>query len=103
MITLEEANSLDFERFTEVFGNIIEHCPVIAAGVWSHHPFATIEELRKVFDQLIDSLPYDSKYFFPFSIRFHTGVSLAIMIQSAKGRTVVGSEKVSSQVGVYYL
>jgi len=62
MITLDQVNSLDFEHFTEVFRNIVEHTPMVAAGMWSHRPYTNIEEVKQVLNQLIDSLPYDREY-----------------------------------------
>ena len=54
---LHEVNNLGFDEFTSIFGNIIEHCPVIAAGVWSKSPFQDFKDIQEGFGWTIDNLP----------------------------------------------
>ena len=57
MLTLTEVNNLDFEKFIEILGNVVEHCPVLAAGLWSHRPFQNFEDLVNKIKAIIYSLP----------------------------------------------
>lgn len=54
---IEKVNAMDFGEFVEVFGNVIERCPLIAAAVWSQRPFSDLEDLEKHFFAFIDALP----------------------------------------------
>ncbi|XP_024436541.1 putative 2-oxo-4-hydroxy-4-carboxy-5-ureidoimidazoline decarboxylase [Desmodus rotundus] len=54
---MEKVNSMDFREFVDVFGNVIERCPLIAAAVWSQSPFSDREELERHFSAFIDALP----------------------------------------------
>uniref|UniRef100_A0A8D0U5X6 2-oxo-4-hydroxy-4-carboxy-5-ureidoimidazoline decarboxylase n=1 Tax=Sus scrofa TaxID=9823 RepID=A0A8D0U5X6_PIG len=54
---IEKVNSMDFGEFVDVFGNVIERCPLIAAAVWSQRPFSGLEDLEKHFFAFIDALP----------------------------------------------
>ncbi|XP_069859161.1 putative 2-oxo-4-hydroxy-4-carboxy-5-ureidoimidazoline decarboxylase isoform X2 [Dipodomys merriami] len=54
---MAKVNSMDFGEFVDVFGNVIERCPLIAAAVWSQRPFSGLEELEKHFFAFIDALP----------------------------------------------
>ncbi|XP_036914783.1 putative 2-oxo-4-hydroxy-4-carboxy-5-ureidoimidazoline decarboxylase [Sturnira hondurensis] len=52
-----KVNSMDFREFVNVFGNVIERCPLIAAAVWSQRPFSDWEDLERHFSAFIDALP----------------------------------------------
>ncbi|KAI5933519.1 putative 2-oxo-4-hydroxy-4-carboxy-5-ureidoimidazoline decarboxylase [Manis javanica] len=54
---IEKVNSMDFGEFVDVFGNVIERCPLIAAAVWSQRPFSGLEDLEKHFFAIVDALP----------------------------------------------
>lgn len=54
-------NSLSFEEFISIFGNVVENCPLITAAVWSKRPFANISELEAALHHFIDSLPDSGK------------------------------------------
>uniref|UniRef100_A0A8D1PZU2 2-oxo-4-hydroxy-4-carboxy-5-ureidoimidazoline decarboxylase n=1 Tax=Sus scrofa TaxID=9823 RepID=A0A8D1PZU2_PIG len=54
---IEKVNSMDFGEFVDVFGNVIERCPLIAAAVWSQRPFSGLEDLEKHLFAIIDALP----------------------------------------------
>ena len=62
-LDLAEINKLGFAEFTDKFANIIEHCPVIAAAVWSKRPFADLRSLENAFSDVIDELPTCGKWF----------------------------------------
>lgn len=52
---------MDFGDFVDVFGNVIERCPLVAAAVWSQRPFSDLEDLEKHFFAFIDALPQSGK------------------------------------------
>ncbi|KAK7810487.1 hypothetical protein U0070_025135 [Myodes glareolus] len=54
---MEKVNSMGFSEFVDVFGNVIEKCPLVAAAVWSQRPFSGSEDLEKHFFDFIDALP----------------------------------------------
>ncbi|CAO2630777.1 2-oxo-4-hydroxy-4-carboxy-5-ureidoimidazoline decarboxylase [Lemmus lemmus] len=54
---MEKVNSMGFGEFVDVFGNVIEKCPLVAAAVWSQRPFSGSEDLEKHFFDFIDALP----------------------------------------------
>uniref|UniRef100_A0A8C5PRV1 2-oxo-4-hydroxy-4-carboxy-5-ureidoimidazoline decarboxylase n=1 Tax=Leptobrachium leishanense TaxID=445787 RepID=A0A8C5PRV1_9ANUR len=54
---LHTLNSLNYEEFVKIFGNIVEKCPLISGAVWSSRPFASILELESSVCEFIDSLP----------------------------------------------
>ncbi|KAK2170291.1 hypothetical protein LSH36_3g05071 [Paralvinella palmiformis] len=54
---LDEVNNLGYGEFTDIFGNIVEHCPVIAAAVWSRRPFSDFRSMGKAFCDVLDDLP----------------------------------------------
>ena len=58
---IEKVNSMDFGEFVDVFGNVIERCPLIAAAVWSKRPFSGLGDLEKHFFAFIDGLPLSGK------------------------------------------
>ena len=58
---MEKVNSMDFREFVDVFGNVIERCPLIAAAVWFQSPFSDREELERHFSAFIDALPQSGK------------------------------------------
>uniref|UniRef100_A0A8C0T904 2-oxo-4-hydroxy-4-carboxy-5-ureidoimidazoline decarboxylase n=1 Tax=Canis lupus familiaris TaxID=9615 RepID=A0A8C0T904_CANLF len=58
---IEKVNSMDFGEFVDVFGNVIERCPLIAAAVWSQRPFSNLEDLEKHFFDFIDALPQSGR------------------------------------------
>ncbi|XP_023658505.2 2-oxo-4-hydroxy-4-carboxy-5-ureidoimidazoline decarboxylase isoform X2 [Paramormyrops kingsleyae] len=61
MIAIGEVNSLSYEDFLEIFGNVVEKCPLITAAVWSARPFATLADMEARIAEFIDSLPAAGK------------------------------------------
>ena len=58
MLTLTELNDLeDFEEFIRIFGNVVEHCPVLAAALWRYRPFQDFDDLMDKIKSIINSLP----------------------------------------------
>lgn len=58
---IEKVNSMDFGEFVDVFGNVIERCPVVAAAVWSQRPFSDADDLERHFSAFLDALPVAGK------------------------------------------
>lgn len=50
-------NDLSYEEFVDVFGNVVERCPVVAAAVWPRRPFRDVGELEAAINHFIDALP----------------------------------------------
>ncbi|OCT93137.1 hypothetical protein XELAEV_18016202mg [Xenopus laevis] len=50
-------NAMSYEEFLDIFGNIIERCPLVTAAIWSQRPFASVTELENSVYGFIDSLP----------------------------------------------
>ena len=61
---ITEANELNFEQFTATFGNVIEHCPIVAAAVWSELPFQDVENLHNSICSFIDKLPLEGIHYY---------------------------------------
>ena len=58
---IEKVNSMDFGEFVDVFGNVVERCPLIAAAVRSQCPFSDLEDLEQHFFAFTDALPQSGK------------------------------------------
>ncbi|XP_012392869.2 LOW QUALITY PROTEIN: putative 2-oxo-4-hydroxy-4-carboxy-5-ureidoimidazoline decarboxylase [Orcinus orca] len=54
---IEKVNSMDFGEFVDVFGSVIERCPLIAPAVFSQRPFSDLEDLEQHFFVFTDALP----------------------------------------------
>ncbi|XP_005993014.1 2-oxo-4-hydroxy-4-carboxy-5-ureidoimidazoline decarboxylase [Latimeria chalumnae] len=54
-------NSMKYEEFIDIFGNVVEKCPLITAAVWAKHPFASTIDLQNKIEEFIDSLPPSGK------------------------------------------
>ncbi|KAK2859474.1 hypothetical protein Q5P01_004094 [Channa striata] len=50
-------NALPYDDFVNIFGNVVEKCPVISAAVWSRRPFANLAALEAAVSDFIDALP----------------------------------------------
>lgn len=61
MITVTEVNQMDYEQFIERFGNVVEHCPLVAGAVWASRPFADVNDMFECFGTFLDSLPYHGR------------------------------------------
>nr|XP_061809930.1 2-oxo-4-hydroxy-4-carboxy-5-ureidoimidazoline decarboxylase-like [Nerophis lumbriciformis] len=54
---LSQVNSLPYEDFVNIFGNVVEKCPFVAAAVWSQLPFADVDAFERAICDFIDSMP----------------------------------------------
>lgn len=54
-------NTLSYEDFLEIFGNVIEKCPIIPAAIWIHRPFTDLADMEAHIARFIDSLPESGK------------------------------------------
>ena len=45
MMNLKKLNNLDYDTFMNMFGNVIEHCPLVAASIWNCRPFSSANEM----------------------------------------------------------
>ncbi|CAK6972845.1 -oxo-4-hydroxy-4-carboxy-5-ureidoimidazoline decarboxylase [Scomber scombrus] len=54
-------NSLPYEDFVNIFGNVVEKCPIITAAVWSRRPFVNMGALEAAISEFIDALPESGK------------------------------------------
>ncbi|XP_072234198.1 2-oxo-4-hydroxy-4-carboxy-5-ureidoimidazoline decarboxylase [Leuresthes tenuis] len=54
-------NALPYEDFVNIFGNVVEKCPVITAAVWTGRPFASLSALEAAINEFIDALPESGK------------------------------------------
>lgn len=54
---LSTLNALPYEDFVQIFGNVVEKCPIITAAVWSSRPFAGVSALEAAINEFIDALP----------------------------------------------
>ncbi|XP_071989083.1 putative 2-oxo-4-hydroxy-4-carboxy-5-ureidoimidazoline decarboxylase [Engystomops pustulosus] len=60
-MNLDAVNSMSYEQFLDIFGNIIEKCPIITAAVWSRRPFSSFGEVEDGVHEFIESLPISGK------------------------------------------
>ncbi|XP_056417808.1 putative 2-oxo-4-hydroxy-4-carboxy-5-ureidoimidazoline decarboxylase [Hyla sarda] len=58
---LEAVNSMSYEQFLDIFGNIIEKCPIITAAVWSRRPYSAFSEVEDGVYEFIEALPKSGK------------------------------------------
>ncbi|KAM6970933.1 2-oxo-4-hydroxy-4-carboxy-5-ureidoimidazoline decarboxylase [Tautogolabrus adspersus] len=54
-------NTLPYEDFVNIFGNVVEKCPLITAAVWSSRPFLSLSTLETAINEFIDALPDSGK------------------------------------------
>lgn len=54
-------NALTYEQFIEIFGNVVEKCPLIPAAIWTQRPFSDVTDLQNHLAEFIDSLPDTGK------------------------------------------
>ncbi|XP_048031110.1 2-oxo-4-hydroxy-4-carboxy-5-ureidoimidazoline decarboxylase [Megalobrama amblycephala] len=54
-------NALTYEEFVNLFGNVVEKCPIISAAIWSHRPFKDLADIEAHIMGFIHSLPDSGK------------------------------------------
>ena len=59
---MDAVNKLTYTEFIDKFFNVVEHCPIVAASLWSARPFASSNDLIEHFCTFIDSLPTSREY-----------------------------------------
>jgi len=57
-------NALTYEEFVELFGNVVEKCPIISAAIWSNRPFKDLTDIEAHITEFIDSLSDSGMLFF---------------------------------------
>lgn len=60
-LRIQDVNSLDYEDFIQRFGNVVEHCQLAAAAVWSSRPFSSVDDLQTALEKFMDNLPMNGK------------------------------------------
>ncbi|XP_017261880.1 2-oxo-4-hydroxy-4-carboxy-5-ureidoimidazoline decarboxylase [Kryptolebias marmoratus] len=58
---ISAVNALPFEDFVDIFGNVVEKCPLVSAAVWTRRPFGSLTDLEAAINQFIDALPESGK------------------------------------------
>lgn len=61
VMEISAVNVLSYEEFVDVFGNVVEKCPIITAAVWSSRPFANQADLEASINEFIEALPESGK------------------------------------------
>jgi len=57
LLSINQVNFLNYEEFIEYFGNVIEHCSIIAGAVWKNRPFQDTEDLHSNICTFLRQLP----------------------------------------------
>ncbi|XP_013857706.1 2-oxo-4-hydroxy-4-carboxy-5-ureidoimidazoline decarboxylase [Austrofundulus limnaeus] len=58
---ISAVNALPYEDFVNIFGNVVEKCPLVSAAVWTRRPFVSLADLEAAINQFIDALPESGK------------------------------------------
>ena len=58
---MKEVNSLDYNAFTDYFGSLYEHTPLVAAAAWSKRPFSDVSDIHKACCFVVDQLGQDAQ------------------------------------------
>ncbi|XP_028289696.1 2-oxo-4-hydroxy-4-carboxy-5-ureidoimidazoline decarboxylase [Gouania willdenowi] len=58
---ISAVNALPYEDFVNMFGNVVERCPIVAAAVWSRRPFENFKAVETAIHEFIDELPESGK------------------------------------------
>ncbi|KAG0717406.1 2-oxo-4-hydroxy-4-carboxy-5-ureidoimidazoline decarboxylase [Chionoecetes opilio] len=56
-LRVPQINALSDEQFITIFGNVIEHCPLVAAAVVTSRPIHSLKHLHAEICSFIDELP----------------------------------------------
>ena len=51
---LENVNQMDESTFVSVFGAVYEHSPWVAEATWPYRPFASLDTLHAVMDEVVE-------------------------------------------------
>ncbi|XP_008306224.1 2-oxo-4-hydroxy-4-carboxy-5-ureidoimidazoline decarboxylase-like [Cynoglossus semilaevis] len=94
---ISAVNNLSFEDYFNVFGNVVEKSPFIAAALWSRRPFNSLNDMHVAIDHFIDDLTESGK------------VGLLRCYSELAGRDLQGgtlsreSQEEQAQAGLYTL
>lgn len=55
---IADLNSMPIESFIEVFGNVIEHSPVVVLGAFYKRPFINAADFVATLAKILDDLPF---------------------------------------------
>ncbi|XP_075448307.1 putative 2-oxo-4-hydroxy-4-carboxy-5-ureidoimidazoline decarboxylase [Ascaphus truei] len=58
---LKAVNSMNYEEFMDIFGNMVEKCSLITGAIWSKRPFTSVLQLENCVYEFVDSLPPSGK------------------------------------------
>jgi 2-oxo-4-hydroxy-4-carboxy-5-ureidoimidazoline decarboxylase len=61
LLSLSQLNALDRVGFVSHIGWIYEHSPWVAEQVWEHRPFATIGDLHRAMERVVEFAPPEKK------------------------------------------
>lgn len=64
---IDAVNALPYEEFVNIFGNVVEKCPIVAAAVWSRRPFVSLTAVEAAISDFIDALPESGETVLHFS------------------------------------
>lgn len=56
-MNINTVNSLPYEDFVSVFGNVVENYTIVAAAVCLQRPFNSLNDLEAAICDFIDALP----------------------------------------------
>lgn len=86
-------NCLPYEDFVNIFGNVVEKCPIITAAVWSRRPFVNMSALEAAISEFIDALPESGElHFVIFSVLELTYRLILCVMALISPRMCVGKE-----------
>jgi len=60
-LSLSQLNALDRVGFVSQIGWVYEHSPWVAEQAWEHRPFATIEDLHRAMERVVELAPPEKK------------------------------------------
>lgn len=67
---ISTVNTLPYEDFVNIFGNVVEKCPIITAAVWSRLPFVNLGAFEAAISEFIDALPESGDTFYQLILSY---------------------------------
>ena len=61
-VNINAVNKLSFIDFIAKFGNVVEQCPVVAAGIWSKRPFRNVQIMHTHICDSIDEMEFQCTF-----------------------------------------
>ena len=59
LLSLQQVNSLDYDDFVSLLGNVIERCPVCVSAVCKQRPFGSVDQLHRSISAFLDQITDD--------------------------------------------